>query len=80
MLRILVRPEKPIWVILADPVLVHVGEEIELAIGLKPFVNGLALVGWHRSTVRLAIGRVRAWRRIVLTTEVTILRIRACER
>lgn len=79
MLRIFVPPEKPIWVILANPILVHVSEEIELAIGLKPLVNRLALVSWHRSTVGLAIGRVRAWGRIVLTAEVTILRIRPCE-
>lgn len=73
------RPEKPIWVILANPVLVHVSEEIKLAVGFKPLVNRLALVSWHGGTIGLAVGRVRAWGRIILTAEVAILRIRAYE-
>lgn len=49
-LGILVGPEVPAGLVERDPVLLHERFQVTLAIGLKPFVNGLALVRRHRCT------------------------------
>lgn len=58
MLGELVRPEDPVGVELAHPMLLHVGEEIELAVGPEPRLNGFALVCWDGGAARLAVGGV----------------------
>lgn len=38
---------RPVGVVLAHPVLAHVRQEVELAVGLEPPVDGLAPVRRH---------------------------------
>lgn len=51
-------PEHPVGVDLADPVLVHVGEQVQLAVGLEPFVDGRAAVCRDGSACGGAVGGV----------------------
>jgi hypothetical protein len=66
MLGVLVRPQNPAGLAAAGPELVHVLEQVELAVGLEPALDGLALVGRDRGTVREAVGGVGGWVRINL--------------
>lgn len=78
-LGVLVRPEDPVGVVLGDPVLVHVGEEIKLAIGRKPLVDGLARVGRDGRAIGLSVGGVGRGLGVILAGEVAVLRVGACE-
>ena len=57
MLGELVGPENPILVTLVDPVLLHVRQQVKLAVGLKPIVNGLALVSGNDGAILGLVGR-----------------------
>lgn len=65
-LGVLVSPEVPVGLAAADPVLVHVGKQIQLASGLKPVLDGLALVGRDGGTIRLGVGSVGRGNGVVL--------------
>lgn len=67
MLRVLVGPEHPIGVVLANPVLVHVGQKVQLAIRGEPFVNRLPCVGRNGGATRLTVGGVGRRLGIVLS-------------
>ena len=74
MLGELVRPKDPVGVVLADPVLVHVGEEIELAVRLEPLVNRLAGGGRDGGTVGGAVGGVGHGLGVILAASWSQLR------
>lgn len=67
MLAELVRPEYPVGLILADPELVHVGEQVHLAIGLEEGVNWRTSVRWNGGSIGFAIRGVRLRVGIVLS-------------
>lgn len=71
----LVRPKHPVGINLANPVLVHVGQKIEFAIGLEPLVYGLALVRRDWCAIWLAVGGVWARLGIVLAREIAVLSV-----
>ena len=54
-LRKLMGPELPVRMALVDPVLVHKGKQIQLAVELKPLIDGLTCVRRDDCTVWLAI-------------------------
>lgn len=73
----LVGPEHPVGLVEGDPVLVHPGEEVELAVALEPALDGLALVGRDGSAGGCAVGGVGVRLRVVLAVEIAVLRVRA---
>lgn len=75
MLGVLVRPENPVAVALSDPVLVHPGKKIRLAVRRKPLVNGLALIRRHGGATGGACGGVGRRLRVILTVQVAVLSI-----
>ena len=73
----LVAPELPVGLVLGDPVLVHEGQEVQLAVPGEPLVDGLALVWRDGGAARLAVGGVGARRRVILAAQVAVLGVRA---
>lgn len=69
MLGELVGPKDPVGVVLADPVLVHVCQQVQLAIRLEPLVNRLALVRRDWGSMRRPISGV--WRRLGIILSAT---------
>lgn len=75
MLGELVRPEYPVGIELAHPVLLHVRQEIELTVGLEPLVNRFALVWRNGGAIGFAVGGVGRWLGVVLSAQVAVLRV-----
>lgn len=71
------RPEDLVRLVLADPILVHVFQQIVSAKVLDELSDGSAVVHWHNGTVGEAVGRVRRWNRIVLSSKITVLSVGA---
>lgn len=76
-LGVLMTPELPVAVKLANPELVHVGKQIFLAVRREPLIDGFTLVRRDRRAIGLAVGRVRGRTGIVLAAQVAVLRVRA---
>lgn len=74
------RPKYPVGVRLADPVPVHVGQEIELAVGPEPLVDGLAPVRRDGGAPGLVVRGVGGWLGVILAAQVAVLGIRTCSK
>lgn len=51
-------PELPVWGVLVDPVLLHVGQQIQLAVRLEKGLEGWTCVRRHRGAISSAVGGV----------------------
>lgn len=76
MLREFVAPESRVVLVLRDPIIVHVIEQIVLAEWLEEGADVGAIVSWDRDTVGLSSGSIGRWDWIVLASEIAILGVR----
>jgi hypothetical protein len=76
----LMLPEIVIGVVLVDPVLVHPCQKIIFSKCLNEGLNTGTLVRWNDGTIGQGVGSVGRRLSIVLSREIAVLSVRACER